>query len=61
MDLTVGEVMSKDPYIVSPDTKIVDILKYFIHNKIHSALVDGEKQLFIFTTHDALKILKDLD
>lgn len=60
MDLTAGEIMSKDPYIVSPDTKIVDIMDYFIHNKISSALVDGEKQLYIFTVHDALKILKNL-
>ena len=61
VDFSAGKIMTKEPYIVSPETKVVEILDYFIQNKVYAALVDGKDQLSIFTAHDALKMLKDLD
>ncbi len=40
--LTAGEVMTKNPKIVSPETKIAEIEKILHKNKIHSVLVADE-------------------
>ena len=45
-DLTVADIMSRHPKMVSPETKITEIEKILQSNKIHSVLVtDGEAHL----------------
>ncbi len=44
--LTVADIMTRDPKVVSPDTKITQIDEILHHHKIHSVLVvDAERHL----------------
>lgn len=56
------DVMSVNPYTVSPDTNIDEVAYYMSANKIGSALVQDEhgEVVGIFTSTDALNALVEL-
>ena len=56
--ILVDDVMSRDLYVVSPDTPLDDALRMMIDQKIGSAVVmDRGKLAGIFTVIDALRAL----
>jgi CBS domain-containing protein len=60
--LTVGDAISDVPYTVHPNTSFSEVLTNMINRRIGSALVVGPRGevIGIFTTHDALHILRAL-
>jgi acetoin utilization protein AcuB len=61
-ELSVGDVMSADPYTVGPETPLSEVVATMIEHKYGSALVQSPqgKIAGIFTTIDALRALKHL-
>ena len=56
-DHTVSDIMTREPKIVSPNTKIVEIQRIMNRNKIHSVLVvDKDKHLLGVVDHYACMI-----
>ena len=56
----VREAMSEKPYIVTPSTPVEEVVDKMISTKMGAAIVaDGGKVAGIFTTIDALKVLKE--
>ena len=53
--------MSTLPYVVEPDTPLVDVLKNLLEQRLGSAVVTNEsgKVVGIFTASDAIKLLID--
>ncbi len=60
--LSVGDAMVDVPYVVDPDARLSEVLTTMIDRKIGSALVVNAKGIVIgiFTTHDALHIVRAL-
>lgn len=59
--LTVESIMRKNPYCVSPDTKICDVALNMSKNKYGSAIILYEDDsLGIFTSTDALNALVEV-
>ena len=59
--LLARDIMQKEPYIVSSDTKLADVAFCMSKNKYGSALVTGEDgELGIFTSIDALNALVEV-
>lgn len=60
-DVTVDEVMARDPYSVSPDTRLDETAAVMATRKYGCAVVvEGGKVAGIFTTTDALRALVEL-
>ncbi len=60
LKLPVEEALTPDPYVVSPDTPLREVVTYMADKKLGSALVaEGEKVVGIFTAIDALRALAD--
>ena len=56
--LRVGDVMAPEPFSVTIDAEVVDVVATMAQRKIGSAVVlDGTKVAGIFTTTDALHLL----
>lgn len=59
--VTVSEAMTEEPYTVSPDTKLVDVVAQMAARKYGAVLVaEGDKAVGIFTTIDALQLAREL-
>jgi acetoin utilization protein AcuB len=57
----VKDVAFEDPYLISPGSKLDEVVAAMAEKKIGSALVvDHNKLVGIFTTTDALKALNEL-
>ena len=58
-EMTVKDAMIKEPYVVLPETNLVEVLKAMAENNYGSAMVQSKdhKILGIFTTMDAVKLL----
>jgi acetoin utilization protein AcuB len=57
----VSQAMTEEPYSVSPETPLLDVLEQMAHNKYGAALVvENDKPMGIFTTVDALTLAHDL-
>lgn len=57
-ETTVEESMTQEAYTVSKDTPLLSVLKEMLAHKYGSAIVvEGNKIVGIFTTHDSLKLL----
>jgi len=57
----VGEAMSQDPYQVSPDAALDEVVSTMAENKLGSAIVtQNGKVVGIFTTVDACRAFSDL-
>ena len=57
----VEEAASQEPYTVSPDTPVADVIRNMASHKYGSALVvQGKDVVGIFTNHDAMQMLADL-
>ncbi|MEO5970753.1 MAG: CBS domain-containing protein [Bdellovibrionia bacterium] len=61
-DLTVGDVMAPDPYIVSPNTHLAEVAEKMARHRFESAIVqENEGNLVgIFTCEDAMRALADV-
>ena len=60
-EVAVEEAMATNPFVVSPDASVADVIDRMITHKIGSAVVgEGEQVLGVFTTIDALRALSDL-
>ncbi|MCA9528751.1 MAG: CBS domain-containing protein [Myxococcales bacterium] len=58
--LTVGDVMSPDPYAVAPETPLAEVVgEMAAHHYGSAVVVDGGKILGIFTVSDALSAFAD--
>ena len=57
--VTVPDAMSTLPYVVEPDTPLVDVLRNLVEQRLGSAIVTDEngKVVGIFTATDAIKLL----
>ncbi len=56
--LTVGEIMTRDPFTVSPDTSIEAAARLMLEHKIGSLpVVDGARLLGIITESDIFRLL----
>ncbi|MGB5811856.1 MAG: CBS domain-containing protein [Polyangiales bacterium] len=61
-ETTVEESMTQEAYTVSKDTPLLSVLKEMLAHKYGSAIVvEGNKIVGIFTTHDSLKLLVGSD
>lgn len=59
-EMTVGDVMTPDPYAPSPDTPLVDVVRTMAERRIGSAVVvDKGRVVGVFTTTDAMLALLD--
>lgn len=59
-EVTVEEAMTPEPYAVSPDTPLRDVVETMIEHKYGAAVVmRGSTVVGIFTTIDALRALRD--
>jgi len=57
----VGEAMSQEPYVVSPDAALDEVVLSMAENKYGSAIVvQHDKVVGIFTTVDACRAFADL-
>ncbi len=57
----VAEAMTQDPYIVSPDADLDEVVSEMAEHKYGSAVImQNSKLVGIFTTVDALQTLSDL-
>jgi len=60
-DVRVEEAMVQDVYTVSPTTPLGEAIEAMIDRKVGSAIVcEGDKDLGVFTTIDALRALHQL-
>lgn len=60
-EVRVSEAMSQDPYLVSPDAALDDVVGTMANNKYGSAIVtQHDKVVGIFTTVDACRAFADL-
>jgi acetoin utilization protein AcuB len=60
-DVRVEEAMAPDPYAVTPDAALADVVDTLIQRRIDSAIVLEEGRVVgVFTTVDALRALADL-
>jgi acetoin utilization protein AcuB len=60
-DIKVEEAMSGEPYIVSPDAPLQAVIGTMHAHKIGSAIVvDQGKVLGVFTTTDAIALLREV-
>lgn len=58
--VTVEEAMTAEPYAVSPDTPLREVVEQMIAHKYGAAVVmEGREVSGIFTTIDALRVLAD--
>ncbi len=59
--VTVPDAMSTLPYVVEPDTPLVDVLRNLVEQRLGSAIVTDENGTVvgIFTATDAIKLLID--
>ncbi len=56
--VAVPDAMSVVPYVVGPDAPVADVLQSMLELRIGSAVVvDDDRPIGIFTTHDALRVL----
>jgi acetoin utilization protein AcuB len=59
--ITVGEAMSQDPYVVSPDAPLDEVVAMMASNKLGSAvIVQHDHVVGIFTTVDACRAFAEL-
>ncbi len=59
--LTVQDVMTADPYVVSPDTAVAEVFGKMAEHKYGAVLVaEKSKVIGIFTAVDAFKILSEV-
>mgnify|MGYP002414177273 CR=1 FL=1 len=58
-DLTIAEAMDIDPYIVTPDTSLEEVLRDMLHHKLEYAVVarNEDYPVGIFTRQDAIQLL----
>jgi acetoin utilization protein AcuB len=57
----VSEAMTQDPYLVSPDTALDEVVSTMAESKLGSAVVtQNGKVVGIFTTVDACRAFSDL-
>ena len=59
--VTVEEAMTPSPYVVGPDTPLVEVVRHMVEKKYGSAIVaDRSKVIGVFTTIDAMMALAGL-
>jgi acetoin utilization protein AcuB len=57
-ETTVEEAMTQEAYTVAKDTPMLEVLREMLEHQYGSAVVvEGNKVIGIFTTHDALRLL----
>jgi acetoin utilization protein AcuB len=57
----VEEAMVANPFVVSPDASVADVVEWMVEHKLGSAIVcEWERAVGVFTTIDALRALSDL-
>lgn len=59
-ELSSKDIMRKDLYIVDGKTSLSEVLGVMIQKKLESTLVKENGGLYIFTTTDAMKVLKSI-
>ncbi len=60
-NLRVEEAMASDPYKVSPDAPLAEVVTTLLERRLGSAIVlEADRVTGVFTTHDALRALADL-
>jgi acetoin utilization protein AcuB len=60
-DVAVEDVMTDDPYVVSPSTPLDEVATEMAERKIGSAVIVEEGEVVgVFTTNDALRALADV-
>jgi acetoin utilization protein AcuB len=60
-DLRVEEAMVPAPYVVTPGASLSEVVATMLERRIGSAIVmERERVVGVFTTHDALRALGDL-
>jgi acetoin utilization protein AcuB len=59
-ELTAKEIMNKDIYVVGPKASLNEGITNMINKKIDSVLIEDGAKLYIFTSTDALNIIKIL-
>ena len=59
--LTAEEIMTPDPYVVKPDTKLNDVVSAMAEHKYGSCIIENENHhsVGIFTSVDALRLLAE--
>jgi acetoin utilization protein AcuB len=58
--LKVEDVMTDEPYVVTPDTPLHEVLAGMVERQVGSVMVaEGEKLVGIFTATDAVRILAE--
>lgn len=56
--VSVPDAMSADPYVVAPDTPVVDVVRQMRKKRYGSVIVaEGDRVVGMFTTMDALGLL----
>lgn len=62
LQVTVEEAMTRDPYVVSPDTPLAEVAREMSERKLGSAVVQdrGTVVVGVFTSVDGLRALADL-
>jgi acetoin utilization protein AcuB len=59
--LTVQDVMTSDPYVVSPDTLVTEVFGQMAEHKYGAVLIaEKAKVVGIFTAVDAFKLLSEI-
>mgnify|MGYP002619699062 CR=1 FL=1 len=59
--VAVSQAMTEEPYAVSPDTSLLEVLEQMASHKYGAALVvEGDKPVGIFTTVDAIELARKL-
>lgn len=61
-ELSVEDVMSIEPFVIKPDALVEEVTSQMVSRKFGSAIVQSEtgKVVGIFTTTDALRLIRDL-
>lgn len=59
-DLKIEDIMTQDPYTVSPETQVSEVVRHLAEDKLGCAIVlEDNKVVGIFTVTDALTYLAD--
>lgn len=59
--LTVGDVMTPDPYVVGPDANVSEVFGRMAEGKFGSVIVaEKEKPVGIFTAVDGMRLLSEI-
>jgi len=57
-EMTVGDICAPDPYVMGPDTLLMEVAGVLARDRLGAAMVTEDGKLIgIFTTHDACRLL----